>query len=208
MYLQKLVLFTTLVCCVDSFHWSARNCELINGLLQHSDTRAGLQISVSMCLLFDGWCFNILNLNRRRSAWWGLWLFRSPTWGPTEVGWWGRRGQDLLCLTKIVPIIESFNFPKYRHSFSVYVPSSACESANDSLLLWHQLKSFIQLLSQIQKTAKWRNSTRPLKLHGKHVNKQARVLNNCSPHGGFLWPPYVARCKTLCSQDKLGCCSS
>lgn len=36
------------------------------------DTRAGLQISVSMCLLFDGWCFNILNLNRRRSAWWGL----------------------------------------------------------------------------------------------------------------------------------------
>lgn len=42
--------------------------ELINGLLQGPDTRAGLQISVSMCLLFDGWCFNILDLNRRRSA--------------------------------------------------------------------------------------------------------------------------------------------
>lgn len=45
--------------------------ELINGLLQGPDARAGLQISVSMCLLFDGWCFNILDLNRRRSAWWG-----------------------------------------------------------------------------------------------------------------------------------------
>lgn len=172
MYLKKLVLLTALVCCVDSFHWSAGNWELINGLLQHPDTRAGLQISVSMCLLFDGWCFNILNLNRRRSAWWGLWLFRSPTWGPTEVGWWGRRGQDwepppLSDNTKIVPVTESFNFPKYRHSFSVYVPSSACESANDSLLLWHHLRSFIQPLSQIPKTAKWRNSTRPLNYMAK-----------------------------------------
>lgn len=34
--------------------------ELINGLLQGPDTRAGLQISLSMCLLCDGWCFNIL----------------------------------------------------------------------------------------------------------------------------------------------------
>lgn len=30
-------------------------------------TRAPLQILLSMCLLFDGWCFNILNLNRKRS---------------------------------------------------------------------------------------------------------------------------------------------
>lgn len=54
------------------FYWSVGHRELINGLLQRPDTRAGLQLSVSMCLLFDGWCFNILNLNRRRSAWWGL----------------------------------------------------------------------------------------------------------------------------------------
>lgn len=55
-----------------SFDRSVRNWELINALLQLPDTRAELRSSVSMCLLFDGWCFYILSLNRRRSAWWGL----------------------------------------------------------------------------------------------------------------------------------------
>lgn len=70
--------------------------ELVNGLLQHPVTRAGLQISVSMCLLFDGWCFNILDLNRGRSDWWG------PSHGysgaqpgaPERWGDWERRDGD------------------------------------------------------------------------------------------------------------------
>lgn len=62
--------------------------ELINGLLQHPDARAGLQISVSMCLLFDGWCFNILDLNRGRSAWWGL----AHGYSGAQPGAPGRRG--------------------------------------------------------------------------------------------------------------------
>lgn len=79
--------------CVDPFQWSIGNRELINGLLQGSDTRAGLQISVSMCLLFNGWCINILNLNRRRSAWWGLPYGYSGAQpgGPSEMGWPGGR---------------------------------------------------------------------------------------------------------------------
>lgn len=74
---------------------------------QRPDTRAGLQISVSMCLLFDGWCFNILSLNRRRSAWWGLphGYSGAQTWGPTEGGVTGREGTAqktlLLCLTPL-----------------------------------------------------------------------------------------------------------
>lgn len=71
--------------------------ELINGLLQRPDARAGLQISASMCLLFDGWCFNILDLNGGRSAWW------APSHGYSgaqpgaperdDGGDWERRGQ-------------------------------------------------------------------------------------------------------------------
>lgn len=86
--LNVLLQFNSASPCADTSHWSVGNSELINGLLQHPDTRAGLQISVSMCLLFDGWCFNILNLNRRRSAWWGLphGYSGAQPGGPTEVG--------------------------------------------------------------------------------------------------------------------------
>lgn len=64
-------------------------------------------------------------------------VIQEPNLGPHRGGVMGKEGTGppLSDNTKIVPIIESFNFPKYRHSFSVYVPSSACESANDSLLL-------------------------------------------------------------------------
>lgn len=70
--------------------------ELINGLLQHPDARAGLQISVSMCLLFDGWCFNILDLNRGRSAWWGLahGYSGAQPGAPERWGDWERRDGD------------------------------------------------------------------------------------------------------------------
>lgn len=103
--------FCSLLCATNSFvrphrvltPLTGRTQELINGLLQCPDARAGLQISVSMCLLFEGWCFNILKLNRRRSAWWGLphgYSGAQPgaprRWGNRERG--DRTESLLLCL--------------------------------------------------------------------------------------------------------------
>lgn len=101
--LNVLSQFYSASLCADTSHWSVANSELINGLLQRPDTRAGLQISVSMCLLFDGWCFNILNLNRRRSAWWGLphGYSGAQPGAPQRWGDWegGEKKNLLLCLT-------------------------------------------------------------------------------------------------------------
>lgn len=130
--------------------------ELINGLLQHPDARAGLQISVSMCLLFDGWCFNILDLNRGRSAWWG------PSHGysgaqpgaPERWGDWEREREGmgtenlLLSLTPTLFYCKFGSFPLKKERKKENQSSTSHTCHNERSQCWQSERWTMQGLEQ------------------------------------------------------------
>lgn len=147
-------------------------------------TRAPLQILLSMCLLFDGWCFNILNLNRKRSE---------------QVSWhsqtWIRPRQEKIDAT--------VNFPLSREGNEVWIADqlrlfdgpllSQRPSAerNFARLFW---ETFLLLLAALSEPCRRAPAAPARRLQpppaSRAASRASRPWALSSPRPAFTWLPF------------------